>query len=93
MNKLEQLHLDVIANEFYISTQHSYEVIANKNNAATACAEITEKIAIDFFEWMSNLSPVQMCTVHPPDSEGSCGLYSKSKEQLFQEFLNGIENK
>lgn len=87
MNKLEQLHLDAIANEFYISTQHSYEVIANKDKAATICAEITEKIAIEFVEWMSTLNPVQMCTVYPPNSEGGYGLYNKSKEQLFQEFL------
>ena len=76
MNKLEQMHLDTM--------------IVKDLQSAVRSAEITEKIAIEFAEWLGELK----YKIQPPDciSGEVCwgnksDFTNPSTEMLFQKFL------
>lgn len=62
-----------------------------QKNIATVCAAETTRIAIAYQQWYDKLSIRDKVTVHPPaGSGGTHGIYTKSDEQLFQEFINQL---
>lgn len=79
MNKLEQLHLDAIAQADY----DPEDKVPNYVGFASKSAEITEQIAIEFAQWLSGL------IISNYKSGGN--WYHKgmiySTNMLFQEFL------
>lgn len=56
--------------------------------AHSAMGEYAKQQGILFSNWKEKLPPVQKCTVWPPAGSGcGTGLYSKSDEELYDEFL------
>lgn len=55
MNKIEQMHLDVMSSEVYVDF-HDYNepYVQNTVPAAFKSAEITKNIAIEFVKWYEN---------------------------------------
>lgn len=53
MNNLEQLHLDIIKEEYLDSFDEGGHTEMDCEKAASKSAEITEQIAIEFAEWLT----------------------------------------
>lgn len=51
MNKLYELHLDIIENDNIKCTDLTCSMTGSTDTYATKSAEITEQIAIEFLEW------------------------------------------
>ena len=78
MNKIEQMHLDVMSSEVYVDFRDYNEpYVQNTVPAAFKSAEITEQIAIEFWAWMRENDT--------PDNAEQYGNYTD--KDMFQEFL------
>jgi hypothetical protein len=82
MTHIEKLHLDAITSEVYIIEEYGQDQIADADKAAIKSAEITEKIAIEFAEWL-------LCNVIFNYSGKYRGY---SNIELFKEYLKTKEN-
>ena len=64
--------------------------------AGSTCSAVEQdkiRFAIGFEKWKSKLSPVELCTVHPPAGSGSgTGLYEKSDEDLINDYINQLKS-
>lgn len=77
MNKIEQMHLDCISEVYLDSFDEGGHTEMDCEKAASKSAEITEKIAIEFAEWLIKELILS-----------SHGKYlSYTPQELFQEFL------
>lgn len=87
MNKLEELHLDVIENDNIKCTDLTCSMTGSTDTYATKSAEITEQIAIEFAEWLTREdSPYAVLYGGSPERWGGESEDFTTK-QLFQEFL------
>ena len=87
MNKLYELHLDIIENDNIKCTDLTCSMTGSTDTYATKSAEITEQIAVEFGKFLLWYTPVG-------DEYGNLILWKnvytqevKLTEQLFQEFL------
>jgi len=77
MNKIEQMHLDCISEVYLDSFDEGGHTEMDCEKAASKSAEITEKIAIEFWAWMRENDT--------PDNAEQYGNYTD--KDMFQEFL------
>jgi hypothetical protein len=90
MTHIEQLHLDAITSEVYIIHKYGQDQIADADKAAAKSAEITDNIACEFAEFISN----HRLDFQPSTLGRFIGLDMKSytAKELFQEYLKTKEN-
>ena len=74
-----------------------YRKLANDlAKIVSTCSAVEQdkiRFAIGFEKWKSKLSPVELCTVHPPAGSGSgTGLYEKSDEDLINDYINQLKS-
>jgi HD-like signal output (HDOD) protein len=85
MNKIEQLHLEVIKNQYDLELYESIEFIQDESKeTASKSAEITEQIAIEFAEWLNKNAS--------RNAQGAWEyfgnrFYEKTSKELYEEFL------
>jgi len=78
MNKIEQMHLDKIQEEYLDSFDEGGHNEMDCEKAASEAAEITEQIAIEFAEWL--IKELVFLYFHGK-------FLSATPKELFQEFL------
>jgi hypothetical protein len=88
------------AREFAISINTKEGTVSRLNAqswfiAGSTCSAVEQekiRFAIGFEKWKSKLSPVELCTVHPPAGSGSgTGLYEKSDKDLINDYINQLK--
>lgn len=66
---------------------HTYKAVSE-----SAMDEWAKQQAIAYSNWKDKLSPAQKCTVWPPaGSGGSTGLYTMTDDDLYEKFLQSIQ--
>ena len=82
MNKVEQLHLDVIEDNDIECTDLNCSLNYNTVSHAIGCAQVTENIAIGFLKWYDNSGYLV---------DAYFEKIKTTPEYLFKEFLKDLE--
>ena len=89
MDKLEELHLDVIETNDIKCTDLTCSMTGSTHTYAVKSSEITTDVAIKFAEWIDNIGYRQVSNSF---YKSLLDLNGKTSEELFEEFINNHYN-
>ena len=95
MNKLQQLHQQVIDSKVYPSINDNYEtVVFGTDEASIKTAELTEQIALAFDEWEEHSEEARdfwrKHRTHPTMDSSHLVIEKKHKKTLFRMFIKTL---
>ena len=85
MNKLEELHLDIIETNDIKCTDLTCSMTGSTHTYAVKSAEITTDVVIKFVEWVDNMGYTQVGNSFFKSLSDEKG---KTTQELFEEFTN-----